>query len=267
MDSLNCVNCGKELRGRFCSGCGQDSTDPPQTALGLVGFFTSSVTGFESRAVQSFITLMTRPGRLTKAYIDGQRIQYSSPIQLYLWCTALFFLIQTVSPVVRMDAEAGRVVSSLSAVSIATELSSETLQRLQDQGTPLPVFAGRFDEAVTAYFPVLLLALVAAAAFLMALQFRRETALKHGVFALHWAAFYFVLEVFRQLLSRLGSWTTPVSMLTTFVALGYLYAAMRTVYGRGRIGTALRAFFSIVAFAILLAIWLWSTVALAERLA
>jgi glucan phosphoethanolaminetransferase (alkaline phosphatase superfamily) len=101
----------------------------------------------------------------------------------------------------------------------------------------------------------------------MALQFWGEAALKHGVFALHWAAFYFTLEVFRQLLPRLGGWVTPVSILTTLVAIGYLYLAMRVVYRRGRIGTALRALLSIVAFAALLGAWLWSTTALAEKIA
>ena len=266
-DLPSCENCGAELGGGYCSRCGQDSNGPPQTAVGLVGFFISSLTGLESKAVRSFITLMTRPGRLSRAYVDGQRVRYSSPVQLYLWCTAMFFLVQTISPVVRLDAEARQVVSSLSAVSIGTALSPETLQRLEDQGTPVPVFAERFDAAVTAYFPILLIALVTAAASLMAVQFWRETALKHAVFALHWAAFYFMLEVFRQLLPRLGGWVTPVSILTTLVAVGYLYAAMRTVYRRGRIGTALRALLSIVAFAALLGAWLWSTVALAEKIA
>ncbi|NNM07504.1 MAG: DUF3667 domain-containing protein [Gemmatimonadetes bacterium] len=263
----NCANCGAGLGGRYCPRCGQDSKGPPQNAVGLIGFFTSTVTGLESKAVQSFITLMTRPGRLTRAYIDGQRVRYSSPVQLYLWCTAFFFLVQAISPVVRLDTDAGQVVSSLSAVSIGTELSPETLRRLEDQGTTLPVFAERFDAAVTAYFPILLIALVAAAALMMALQFWGETALTHAVFALHWAAFYFMLEVLRQLLPRLGDWVTPVSVLTTLVAVGYLYAAMRLVYRRGRIGTVVRALLSIIAFAALLGTWLWSTIALAEKIA
>lgn len=267
MDLPSCGNCGRRLNGRYCSDCGQDSKGPPESALGFVGFFTSSVMGLESKALRSFVALMTRPGRLTRAYLDGQRVRYSSPIQLYLWCTAIFFLIQTLSPIVRLEPETGQVLSSLSAVSYETELSQETLQRLDEQDVPLSVFAERFDAAVTAYFPLLLLAIVVAAAVMMALQFWEESALTHGVFALHWAAFYFTLEGVRQLLPRLGDWVTPVSILATVVALVYLYAAMRAVYLRGRIGSALRALVTVVAFAVLLGGWLWSTVALAERIA
>ncbi|MBT8487465.1 MAG: DUF3667 domain-containing protein [Gemmatimonadetes bacterium] len=232
-----------------------------------MGAFGASLLGLESRALRSFFGLMFRPGQLTRAFVDGQRVRYSSPVQLYLWCTAAFFLVQTFFPLVRLNAETGRVVSSLSAVSVGTGLSAETLERLTDQGTTLPVFAERFDAAVTAYFPVLLVALVAVTAVLMALQFWKEPALKHGVFALHWTAFYFTLEMVRQLLPRLGRWGTTASVLTTVVALTYLYVATRVVYRRSRIGTASRALVTIVAFAGLLGLWLWSATLIAERIA
>jgi hypothetical protein len=194
-------------------------------------------------------------------------VRYSSPVQLYLWCTAAFFLTQAFFPLVQLNPETGAVISSLSAVSIGTSLSPETVERLADQGTPISVFAERFDAAVTAYFPVLLVAFVAAAALLMALLFRREPARKHIVFALHWTGFYFVLEMVRQPFPRLGPWATPASIFATLLSLVYLYLAMREVYGRGRIGTALRVVLTIIAFAGLLGGWLWSTTFLAERFA
>jgi hypothetical protein len=168
---------------------------------------------------------------------------------------------------VRLNIETGEVASSLSSVSIGTGLSAETLQRLADQGTSLAVFAERFDAAVTAYFPVLLVALVAASAGLMAVQYRHESTLKHIVFSLHWTAFYFTLEIIRQLLPRLGLGGAPVSILASVIAVAYLYVAMRVVYGRGRLGTGLRALLTIIIFATLLGGWLWSTTVIAERMA
>lgn len=223
--------------------------------------------GLESRAIRSFLTLVFRPGQLTRAYLQGQRVRYSSPVQLYLWCTAAFFLTQSFFPVVRLDPGTGRVVSSLSAVSIGTGLSQEILTRLAAQGTPLPVFAERFDAAVTAYFPVLLAALVVAATCLLAVQFRREPALTHAVFALHWCAFYFALEVVRRPLPALGGWGSFASASSAMIALTYLGVAMRVVYERSVLGTAVRALLSVLAFAALLGGWLWSTTALAGRLA
>ena len=233
----------------------------------LLGVLAAGAFGLESRAIRGFLKLLIRPGHLTRAYVDGQRVRYSSPVQIYLWCTTAFFLTQSFFPLVRLDPETGGVVSHLSAVSVGTGLSSETLSRLAEQGIPLPVFAERFDAAVTAYFPVLLLALVGVTATLLALQFWREPALKHIVFALHWCAFYFVLEMVRRLLPGVGRWGIPVSALASLVALLYLGVAMRVVYGRGRAGSAARAIMTIVTFAALLGAWLLSTTAIAERLA
>ena len=142
-EASSCRNCEALLRGRYCHRCGQDSKDPPDDTLSLFGVFVANVVGLESRAVRSFLTLMFRPGLLTRAFIDGQRVRYSSPVQLYLWCTTAFFLTQTFFPLVRLSAETGEVDSSLSAVSIGKDLSATTLQRLADQGTPLAVFAER----------------------------------------------------------------------------------------------------------------------------
>jgi len=262
-----CRNCGAELIDRYCHRCGQDSTDPPGDAPSLFGVLAASVVGMESRAFRSFLTLLFRPGRLTRAYVQGQRVRYSSPVQLYLWCTAAFFLTQSFFPVVRLDPETGRVVSSLSSVSIGTGLSTETLARLAAQGTPLPVFAERFDAAATAYFPILLLALVVAAALLLAVQFWREPAIKHAVFALHWCAFYFALEVLRRPLQAVGNWGGVASALSTLIALSYLGVAMHVVYERRLLATVARALLTTLAFAALLGGWLWSTTALAGRLA
>ena len=101
----DCRNCGAALEGRYCSRCGQDSRDPPEDVWGLFGFFAARFAGVESRALRSVSALLFRPGQLTRAFLDGRRAAYSGPVQIYLWCTAAFFVIQTFFPIVRLDTE------------------------------------------------------------------------------------------------------------------------------------------------------------------
>ncbi|MFH1842181.1 MAG: hypothetical protein ABIF77_03160, partial [bacterium] len=75
--------------------------------------------------------------------------------------------------------------------------------------------------------PLLLVGLVAASAGLMGLLFRRERFLTHTIFALHWCAFYFVVEGLRQILPIAESWETRVSIFTMSLATIYLSFAMR----------------------------------------
>jgi len=262
-----CRNCGAALGDRYCHQCGQDSRELPTRAVPLVGRLFANATGIESRAPRSLLGLLFRPGHLTWAYLEGRRVRYSSPVQLYLWCTAAFFLLHAYSPFVQINPETGTISSDLSAVSIEKNLSADTLERLAGQGINLETFASRFDAAVSGYLPLLLIGLVVASAGLLALQFRREPFLAHAIFALHWCAFYFVVEGLRQILPFPATWQTPSSVLTTVLAMIYLWFAMRKVYRRGWFGICLRAILTVVLFSALLGGWLHSTTFIAERLA
>ncbi len=114
----------------------------------------------------------------------------------------------------------------------------------------------------------MLIVLVLASALFLAAMNWGESVLTHIVFALHWSAFYFVLETVRQLLLNvLGSWGGPMSALGSIIILLYLTVAMRVVYRRGWLVSALRATLGIVIFAILLGSWLFATTELSARLA
>jgi hypothetical protein len=255
------------LNGRYCASCGQDSRHPPDRLAPLAAYVFSQATGLEHSVPRSFLYLLFRPGRLTKDFVEGRRARYVSPVQLYLWCTAMFFVVHAYSPFVRLDRRTGAIVSSLSAVAIGTSLPATMIQRLASRGVSLDAFGARFDLAVSAYLPVLLVGLVVACVALLAIQLRRETALTHATFALHWTAFYFVLESVRKLLPLPRAWEVPASMAAALVAVVYLAVALRVVYRRSGPGSIARALVFYVVFAALLGGWLWSTTLVAEHLA
>ena len=201
---------------------------------------------------------------MTRDYVEGRRARFANPVQVYAWCTALFFLLHAYAPLIRLNVETGAVVSSLSAISIRTHVSRETL----DAAGSLEGFAARFDGMVTTTLPILLIVLVAASAFLLKLLFWRRNALTHVVFALHWSSFYFVLETLRQIaLIGLGAWGGPIAALGSGVILIYVAVALHVVYASNWIWSALCAVIAVLVFAALLGAWLWSTGALAEHLA
>jgi hypothetical protein len=262
-----CANCGTALDDRYCPSCGQDVRPIPTRLLPLLKLFVLHAIGAEGQVLPSIAQLLVHPGRLTRAYLDGQRARYVSPVYIYLLCTAGFFLLHAYAPFVRLDPQTGAVASRLSALSVESELPASTLLRLTESGMTLESFAPRFDAAVSAYLPILLVALVAGTAVLMAILFWRESVVTHVVFALHWSAFYFVLEATRQAFPILGLSGGVASAVGSLVALLYLAVAMRTVYRRSWAVSAVRAAVSIVIFASFLAGWLWSTTVIAAGLA
>lgn len=88
----NCLNCGAELAGEFCHGCGQKA----HVHRSLAAFFHDLLHGvfhFEGKIWNTLPMLAWKPGELTRGYIDGKRTRYVSPIALFLFCVFLMFAL------------------------------------------------------------------------------------------------------------------------------------------------------------------------------
>jgi len=88
-----CPNCGAELMGNFCHNCGQSARDLKRPFFGLVRDMLGDVFSFDGRLWKTLPALMFRPGKITRSYIDGQRMRYVPPFRLFLIASVLFFLV------------------------------------------------------------------------------------------------------------------------------------------------------------------------------
>jgi hypothetical protein len=88
-----CLNCGFVVEERYCSRCGQENTEPKESFLHLVGHFFADITHFDSQIFTTLKDLVLRPGFLTREYIAGKRVHYLNPIRMYVFISAVFFLV------------------------------------------------------------------------------------------------------------------------------------------------------------------------------
>ena len=88
-----CLNCGAEITGRYCSACGQENIEPKQTVWHLIHHFFSDITHFDGKFFVTVKDLFVRPGFLSKEYMIGRRVSYLDPIRMYIFTSAIFFLI------------------------------------------------------------------------------------------------------------------------------------------------------------------------------
>lgn len=89
----NCLNCGTEVPGRYCTNCGQENTVPHETFGHLVKHFIADVVHYDSKTLLTVKYLLFRPGFLTQEYIAGKRASYVNPIKLYIFTSFVFFLL------------------------------------------------------------------------------------------------------------------------------------------------------------------------------
>ena len=89
----SCQNCGAALTGRYCAECGQRIvTDAERGLWHLLGDFFTELTSLESRSWRSLMTLLSRPGELSRTYLAGARLRYLKPISVFLIANLLFFI-------------------------------------------------------------------------------------------------------------------------------------------------------------------------------
>jgi hypothetical protein len=89
----DCLNCGATVTGRYCQHCGQENIETKQNFWSLSKHFIYDVFHFDGKFFDTVRYLLYRPGFVPKEYVEGRRMSYLDPIRMYLFTSALFFLI------------------------------------------------------------------------------------------------------------------------------------------------------------------------------
>jgi hypothetical protein len=79
--------------GRYCHACGQENVEPRQTLWHLIAHFFNDITHFDGKFFETLKVLLFRPGFLPAEYIRGRRVRYLDPIRMYVFTSAIFFLL------------------------------------------------------------------------------------------------------------------------------------------------------------------------------
>lgn len=94
-----CLNCNQPFTGheKFCSYCGQKNESKKLSFGTFIGNVFSGFLSYDSRFWATFIPLLSKPGKVSKDYIEGKRARFVNPFRLYLNVSIIFFLILGIS--------------------------------------------------------------------------------------------------------------------------------------------------------------------------
>jgi hypothetical protein len=88
-----CLNCGTETPGHYCPSCGQKNVEPKQSIWHILSHIFSDITHWDGKFFVTVKDLFAKPGFLSKEYMIGRRMRYLDPIRMYIFTSAIFFLI------------------------------------------------------------------------------------------------------------------------------------------------------------------------------
>lgn len=89
----DCLNCGATVQGRYCHVCGQENTEPKETFWHMFTHFLYDITHFDGSFFITLKDLLFKPGFLSREYMLGRRKKYLHPVRMYVFTSAVFFLV------------------------------------------------------------------------------------------------------------------------------------------------------------------------------
>ncbi|MFL5739264.1 MAG: DUF3667 domain-containing protein [Flavisolibacter sp.] len=92
-EEKNCLNCGTTVIGRYCHQCGQENIDTRESFWSLMKDFVFDIIHFDGKFIHTIRYIFTRPGLVAREYAKGKRATFLHPIRMYLFTSAVFFLI------------------------------------------------------------------------------------------------------------------------------------------------------------------------------
>lgn len=88
-----CPNCETALQGPYCHACGQFAEQYHKSIWLLFMEVVESFTHFDGRLWRTLPNLLWRPGRLTRAYLDGKRASQVPPFRMFLIVLLIVFFV------------------------------------------------------------------------------------------------------------------------------------------------------------------------------
>lgn len=134
----SCLNCGTTLSGQYCGNCGQRSRSRLISIWELLRDAFGDLLELDSRVWRTLIPLITRPGKLTRDYLEGRRARYMPPFRTYLVLSIVFFLVAFFDPREQLGIlfEPEEEVAEVSEEDAqnAAEIRQEILRELTEEG-------------------------------------------------------------------------------------------------------------------------------------
>ena len=93
--SIECTNCGHplDMSDRFCPQCAQINSTKKPTLKDFFDEFFSSLISYDSKLLKTLSSLLLKPGKITRDYLEGKRISYTNPFRFLLSLSIIYFLM------------------------------------------------------------------------------------------------------------------------------------------------------------------------------
>lgn len=164
-----CKSCGNEFRGLYCNVCGEKVIEPKDRSFRVfLSKILIATTIVDNKFVKSLVLTIKQPGFLSREYVDGRRVNYMRPLQMFFILNLTYFLF----PVLQMfNSSLYTQLYVLPHRQIAREVVSK---KVGAEGLSIQGFEMMYNDKTNGFAKLLLVLFVILASLPLSLIFRKK---------------------------------------------------------------------------------------------
>lgn len=216
----------------------------------------ASTTIVDNRFLKSLWLTMSRPGFLSREYVDGRRIMYMQPLQMFFILNLIYFLF----PVLQMFNAS--LYTQLNVLPHSNLVRAIISQKLKGEHLTMQGFELMYNDRTTNLAKLLVVVFVVLASFPLSLIFRKKNRFftDHVAFSVELTSFnlavnaigltllFVLINKTLHVLHMKGTYLNDLTLTIIFVStnLYYIFQASRTFYGQKGKRLVIKAFAGIL---------------------
>jgi hypothetical protein len=164
-----CKSCGNSFHGLYCNLCGEKVILPRDRQIGAAMSKVLIATTFnDNKFIHSLWLTISNPGFLSRQYVDGRRVMYMRPLQMFFILNVVYFFF----PVLQMfNASLYTQLNVLPHSTLAREI---VFKKIQLEGMSMKGFELIYNNKTVGLAKLLIVIFVVLAALPLSLIFRRR---------------------------------------------------------------------------------------------
>jgi len=243
---MTCKNCQSIINGKFCHTCGEKRVSADDfTIKTILAQAFDSIMNLDSKLFRSLFQLFFKPGQLSKNYIEGLRVPFMKPFQLFVFANLIFFLFLNDTDIFRTpskwffveDFDGIQVMDKVRSIAEEKKISIREVARIYDKKS------SNLSKLLTIVF----IPVISLIGFLFHLRKKVKIAI-HTIFSIHYFSFMLLsIVLFNSMLDLLNEnvegwmYILPVTILITV----YYIIAIKHFYQNNWLSASLKGIASV----------------------